>query len=218
MRSFKFQLETALLDQMSIDRRNGLATVVEGSNVLHAETLESNVRVQRGSGIVREHLDVLHLDELLVDVGLVKVHVEPGRVKVAALQGGHEGRLVNELAAGDVDDAGALLHLGELVGVDEGVAAKGRGDEHAVGLGQQGVHVLVEGGRHRRRDLDHVVVQDLHVHRGVGLFGDPPADAAVANDAQAEAVGVARHGRQVLVGVGKLLWASRACGQRRPRE
>lgn len=203
---------------MRVYRRHCLAIVVEGGDILHAEALEANVRVERGAGVVREDLDVLHADKLLVDVGLVKVDVEAGRVEVAALEGRDEGGLVDELAARNVDEAGALLHLGERGGIDEGVAAEGRRDEHAVGLGQQRVHALVEGGRHRGRDLDHVVVQDLHVHGRVRLLGDAPADAAVSDDAQAEAVGVARHGRQVLVGVGELLRAAGAGGQRRPRE
>lgn len=158
---------------------------------------------------MRQNLDIPHLDELLADMGLVEVNVKSSSGQVAALQRSNEGILVNQFAAGNVDDLGALLHLCNSLSVEERLAGERRRDQDAVSGGEQVVDVLVvcrvrgllELGRH----ADDVVVQDLHVVGAVSLLCDSAPDPSEANNAQAEAIGVARDDSEVLVGVDELV-------------
>ncbi len=65
----------------------------------------------------------------------VSVYIETCRADVAAFQGIGKGILVNEGAAGDVDNAGAGPEEREGAGVQDGGAVR-RGEEDAIGCFQ----------------------------------------------------------------------------------
>ena len=102
------------------------------------------------------------------------------------LQGGVEGFLVHQSAAGDVDDVGGALHLPEGVGTEHADRFRGLGhvDGDEVGLRQQfiqGHQLNAKLGCAGRGDVG-VVGQDLGVE-ALEPRRDECADAAEADDA-----------------------------------
>ena len=98
-----------------------------------------------------------------------------------------QGRLINDAAAGAIDDAGRGLHRRQQLSVDQVLGFGGAGQVQAdvVGLGEEGrqgqqAHLQLLGpfGRNER-----VVGHHLHAH-GLGDPGDVGADLAQADHAQ----------------------------------
>ena len=97
-----------------------------------------------------------------------------------------QGLLVDDAAAGDVDDDDAVLHLGELGLAQDGLGLLGNVEGDEVGRGQE----LVEGDLLHGEvglDRDDVVGEDGHAE-GQGPLGDLGPDPAAADDAQGLAV------------------------------
>ena len=124
-----------------------------------------------GSGDVGGEDDVVEVEEGGVLEGLLVEDVEGGSGYLAGLEGFGEGGFDDELAAGAVDDADALLHDGDGGGVDE-----------AFGLGGEAyVEGEVVGG------LEDLVDGD---EGDVVLTGDDGGDeGVVADEVHAEAGG-----------------------------
>ena len=122
----------------------------------------------------------------LVGGRLVGVHVQTGGADLAGLQRGQQSGLVHVGAAGGVDDHHAVLHLGDVLGGDQGAAVhSGSVDGHEVGLGQQLIHLhigdaqlLLDAG-----DVENIEGDDVHAD-GLGHDAQMLTDAAEAHDAQ----------------------------------
>ena len=117
---------------------------------------------------------------------LAREDVEPGAGDLAGGQRGVERVLVDEAAAGDVDDVARRLHLRELLRADHpgGLGRLRHVDRDEVALLEQlvereQVHAELLGAR--ARDVG-VVRDDAHVE-GLQTRGDERADAAEADDA-----------------------------------
>ena len=131
--------------------------------------------------------DLVELEERRVGARLARIHVEAGAGDPALLEGGGEGGLVDDAAAGGVDDADAGLDLVQRVVADQaerlGRLGEMDGDE-VRGLQQlvQGeqlhAHLRGAGGLHER-----VVGDDLHAE-GRHPLRDQHADAAETDDAE----------------------------------
>ena len=119
--------------------------------------------------------------------GLLVEDVERCTGYVAGLDGFGECLFDDELAAGAVDDADALLHDGEGGGVDEAFGLGGETDVESEVVG--GLEDLVDGDEgdlvlagDDGRD-EGIVADELHAE-GAGAAGDLEADAAEADDAE----------------------------------
>ena len=79
--------------------------------------------------------------------GLGIHHIQAGGSQLAGLQGIGDVLLINELAAGVVDQDGPVLHLGDVGLVDHLLIVRSEiaVEEHHVGLGQQGIQVYILG-------------------------------------------------------------------------
>ncbi len=140
-----------------------------------------------GSGDVRREDDVVEIAEDGFLERLLVEDVERGAGDLAGLEGFGEGGFDDELAAGAVDDADALLHDGDRGGVDHALGLGGEADVEGevVGLledvvdGDEGDVVLAgDDGRD-----EGVVADELHAE-AAGATGDFEADAAEADDAE----------------------------------
>ena len=140
-----------------------------------------------GAGDVRGEDDVVEVEEGGVFEGLLVEDVEGGAGDVAGLDGVGEGLLDDELAAGAVDDADALLHDADGGLVDEAFGLGGEADVEGEVVG--GLEDLVDGDE---GDVvlagddggdEGVVADEVHAEAG-GAAGDLEADAAEADDAE----------------------------------
>ncbi|GAA3130434.1 hypothetical protein GCM10017687_52300 [Streptomyces echinatus] len=131
--------------------------------------------------------DLVQLEERGVGAGLLGVHVEAGAGDPALLQRRVQRRLVDDSAAGRVDDAHARLDLAQRLVADqaEGLGGLGQMDGDEVGDLQQLVqrqhldaHLRGPRGLHVG-----VVGHDLHAEGGHALR-DQGADAAEAHDTE----------------------------------
>ncbi len=125
----------------------------EAERLLHVGDDLDQFAADTGLSLVRAGADVRRAGhhgmavQRLVGGGLVGVHVQTGGTDLAGLQRGQQRGLVHVGAAGGIDDHHAVLHLGDVLGADEGAAVHGRrmdGDE--VGLGQQLIHLDIAHG------------------------------------------------------------------------
>mmetsp|Transcript_11999 Transcript_11999/g.31770 ORF Transcript_11999/g.31770 Transcript_11999/m.31770 type:complete len:344 (+) Transcript_11999:1289-2320(+) len=113
--------------------------------------------------------------------------VERGAGELAAVERGEERVLDDDAAAGDVEEARAVLHLGDLLLADEALRAlqqrhvhreEVRAREHLVERHQRGAY--------RQRELrcgERVARDDVHAEAR-GAARDLPPDAAEADDAE----------------------------------
>ena len=118
--------------------------------------------------------------------------VEGRAAELARLEAGHQGVEVDQLAAGAVDDAGAVLHRGDRLGVDQADRLRRlrhvQGDQ--VGAAEQLLDALDALDPELAEALggDELVEgDDLHVE-ALGALGDELADAAEADHAEGLAV------------------------------
>ena len=130
--------------------------------------------------------DVLELEQRAVGARLLGEHVEPGRGDPALLQRGVERVLVDDPAAGGVDEDQVGAHLVQLRVADqaEGLGCPGQVHRHEVGLGEQGVEVD-QADAHLRgpAGLDvGVVGDDVHAERREPVRHED-ADPAEPDDA-----------------------------------
>ena len=138
---------------------------------------------------------VVELVERMLRLGLALPGVDAHGGDVPALQGPHQGLLVVETAASDVDQPHARLHHRDLGIVDHvhGLFGARGVDGDEVGLTQQlferGPLLDVQVGEPGVGDVG-VVRDDLH-GEAVGPLRHQPADAAQADDAQGLAVELA---------------------------
>ena len=131
--------------------------------------------------------DVVEVGEGGVFEGLVMEDVEGGAGDLAGADTVGEGLVDDELAAGAVDDADALLHDGDGLLVDEAFGLGGEADveREVVGFGEdlfdgdEGDVVFAGDDRG-----DEGVVADERHAEGAGAAGDFEADAAEADDAE----------------------------------
>ena len=88
------------------------------------------------TGDVRREQDVVEVEEGRVLERLLAEDVERGAGDVAGLDGSASACVDDQLAAGAVDDADALLHDGERVRVDQAFGLRGEADvqREVVGL------------------------------------------------------------------------------------
>ena len=135
---------------------------------------------------VRGGDDVLELEQRRVGARLAGVDVEPGGSDPALLQRGEQRRLVDDAAAGGVDEDQRRLDGGELVGADDAHRLGGLRQVHRddVGAAQQLVerdqadaHLRGAAGGDER-----VVGDDVHAERRQPL-GHQGADPAEPDDA-----------------------------------
>ena len=141
--------------------------------------------VGRGAEVRRGH-DVVELEERAVGARLGREHVEAGSGDPALLERGVERGLVDDAAAGGVDQDERRLDPVQLLVADqaERLGRLGQVDGHEVGLGEQRVEVD-EPDAHLRgaAGLDvGVVGDDRHPERAEPLR-DQDADPAEADDA-----------------------------------
>ena len=140
-----------------------------------------------GGGNVGSEHDVGSGTKLAVlGEGLGLENIEAGGADLAALKGGNEGLLVDDAAAGAIDDADALLALreGGLVDHVVGLVGQRHVDRDVVGGSQKGVErygLHLHGGGASGREIG-IVSEDLHAE-GLGALGDLAADTAEADDA-----------------------------------
>ena len=193
------------IEEMQIHRGDCLAGLKEAQNILHPQTLEANMTINARASGMAQHLHVPHLCELLVHGGLVEMHIQPGSAKLAALQSLDQRVFVDQLASCDVNEAGAPLHLADLLGVDNRFAAERRGDQDAVRDFQHVVQVLVKLRidlfLDARRQLANVVVQDVHAEALVSFLRNAETNLAQTDDPQAVSVRVVSVGCDVLLSV-----------------
>lgn len=131
-----------------------------------------------------------------IDVGLVGMHVHPGRTHMARVDGIGQGFFVNEAAPSDVHETRAALELRQRRGGDEGLAGKRGRDQDTVGDGQHVAEFVVEVG------LDHlflgagfsddVIVHDVHAKSEIRLLGNGVTNVPQADDSQCVAARVVR--------------------------
>ena len=76
------------------------------------------LRLGRRAGDVRRQNHVVQFGVRRVFRGLFDKHIQRRAGHLPALQGLDQGRIFNQFAARAVDDAHALLHLGQRFGVD----------------------------------------------------------------------------------------------------
>ena len=126
-------------------------------------------------------------EERITGGRLLDEHVEGGARHMAGIEGCAQRRLVDEAAAGAVDDAHALLRLGDVLGREHVLRLLGHRhvQRDDVGAAQQLVelHLLdAELERALRRE-ERIVGDDLHAQAD-GAVGDDGADIAAADDAE----------------------------------
>ena len=145
------------------------------------------LRFCSGAGDVRREDDVVETEVRRVFGRLDGEDVEGRAGDVAAFERGDEGRVFDQLAAGAVDDAHALLHGGESLGVDDAVGLRREADVQGevVGLGEE----LVERdeldavfARHGGGD-EGIAADEFHAE-AAGALGDFETDAAEAENAE----------------------------------
>ena len=152
--------------------RQGGAAVGVAHELLGHFQADVGLRFQRGAADVRGQDDVLEaaqgrFENLVVGLGLLGEHVDGSAVQVLALDGVSKGVDVHAGAAGGIDEDGALLHLGELLGAHHvlggGQFRHMQGDH--VGGGQQLVHGADLAGIAQRQLGDDVIVDHGHAER-----------------------------------------------------
>ena len=119
-------------------------------------------------------------------------HVEGGAADLAGFQACHEVRLVDDLAAGAVDDPHAGLHAGDGLGVDHAAGLIGDrhvdGDEVGLAINRVGIDRQLEAELLGAGVSQEGIVGD-HAHpEGEGTLAHFGADAAGAEDAERLAV------------------------------
>ena len=178
------------------------------------------LRFAGGAGNVRGENDVVQCEVGRLFGRLDGEDIEGRTGHLAALEGGDEVGVFNELAARAVDDAHALLHFRQGLCVDDAGGLRGEADVEGevVGAGDEFVE---------RDELDAVFAGDGGGDEGIaaedfkaeaaGALGDFKADAAEAEDAE----GFAAQFRALqvfllpLAGVHGWSWRRAACGRER---
>ena len=122
----------------------------------------------------------------LVGGGLIGVDIQAGGTDLAGLQGRQQSGLVHIGAARGVDDHHAVLHLGDILGGNQGAAIhSGSVDGNEVGLGQQLIHLHIGDAQLLLDTGDVENIKSNHLHAdGLGHDAQVLADAAEAHDAQ----------------------------------
>ena len=155
---------------------------------LHGELdADGFLRLVGRTGDVGGEDDVVELEEGGVFEGLVVEDVERGSGDVAGFEGVGEGFLDDEFAACAVDDADALLHDGEGVGIDEALGLRGEADVEGEVVGRLEDFIDGDEGDVVLASDDWgdegIVADDFHAE-AAGAAGDFEADAAEADDAE----------------------------------
>ena len=130
--------------------------------------------------------DVLELEQRAVGARLLGEHVQAGGGDLAGLERVVQRGLVDDAAAGGVDQHQAGLGLGELLGADQTGGLRGLRQVHAheVGLGEERVEVDQPNAHLRGTAGLHVGVVGDHVHaERAQPLGDQHADPPEADDA-----------------------------------
>ena len=145
------------------------------------------LRFRGGSAEMRRAHHVVEAEVRALLGGLLREHVEGGAGDLARLEGGHHVGLDHQLAAGAVDDAHAVLHLLEGVGVDDvaGRIGERRMQRNEVGAGEQVVqlHLLDAEVLGPLRGEIRIEGDDLHLEAERPV-GDDRADVAATDDAE----------------------------------
>ena len=115
------------------------------------------------------------------------VNIQRSATQLSGLQGLDNSGFIQQLAASAIDQAHALLHLANGIGIDHSLGLRGETDmqRDVVGLNedliersQSDVQLLRQTGRHIR-----IVANDFHAE-GDGTTRDFDSDTAQADDAQ----------------------------------
>src|SRR5262245_20372557 len=182
-------VDDVVSDWVAIEHAQDIARRLEAHAI---EGFARHSRHMRGGDQVREP------QQRIVGRGrLGGKHIEAGASKLAAGQGLMQRRLVDDAAAGGVDEIGRGLHAGEALGIEHAHRLRRLramdGDEIGTrhGLIEVGDGLAASRGDGRCRQV-RVVDQHLHVH-GLAALGAARADATKANDQHGLAVEVERH-------------------------
>ena len=145
----------------------------------------------RGAEVGRDD-DVVAGEDRVLGEGLGGEDVERGAAELAGLEAGHQRVEVDQLAAGAVDEAGAVLHRGDRLGVDQ--ADRLRRLRHVQGDQVGAAEHLLDALQPLDPELaealggDELVEgDDVHLE-ALGALGDELADAAEADHAERLAV------------------------------
>jgi hypothetical protein len=185
----------AKVNLREVDSTNS-RTVVEVTN-----EGSTDLSTDHGLGLLRRSTDVRGEDEVragaklrgpsvegVAEVGSVRSgfggeDIDGGTGEFATLEAVNEGRDVDDLAAGVVEEVSSVLHLGDLLGANEvgGFGKFGNVKGEEVGGGEE----LVEGvdllGGSEGHDGEDVVVEDVNAHR-LGEDGKLGTDVTVTDD------------------------------------
>ena len=125
------------------------------------------------------------VERLFVRVRLGGIDIDGGACEVAGLEARGERLEVDDVAAREVEEVRARLHLAQLALADEMRVLAAAVDMEAddIGLREEFAEVLRAPRVAERHDLGDVVVEDLHAHR-LGEHRELRADVAVADDAE----------------------------------
>ena len=101
------------------------AAVERGDDLLGDDQAGAVLGLVGGRGEMRRHDDVLQAEQLTL-VRLGGEDVERGARDLAGANRGGQRRLIDELAAGGVDDSNAVAHRLERIGADEAARLVGQ--------------------------------------------------------------------------------------------
>ena len=181
------QLEILGADDRDVERVRDEPALERCDDLLGDDHARSVLRLLGRGGEVGRHDDVLELEQL-AGVRLGREDVERGARDLPVPDGLRERALVDELAAGGVDDPDAVAHLGERPGVDEvpGLVGERQVQGQELGRGEDLRRVpcvLRPELAETLRSDERVVADDAHAE-AERAAGDLPPDPAEAEHAE----------------------------------
>ena len=184
------RLQLAVLlgaDGRHVDRRQHHAVLEKVAHLLGDADADLLLRLGGGAADVRRGHDVFPSEQRRSVRRLSLEYVKRGSGHFAGRQRVVERLAVDQLAAGAVDDAHAVFHLGDRLGPDQlarfGLQGKVQRDVVGAGVKLVDVQQLYVGVRCGVARNIRVVGDDLHAER-LGAPGHLAADVAEADDAQ----------------------------------
>ena len=114
------------------------------------------------------------------------IDVETGGTDLAGFQSGQEGVFVDVGAAGGVDDVDTVLHLGDVLGIDQSAAVNCRSmDADEIGSGKDLIHINILDAQlfFDARDMIDIEGDDSHAD-SLGHDAELLADTAETDDAE----------------------------------
>ena len=205
---------------MHVHRGQRLPTQQETFDILHCQPLESNMRVDRASSIVRSHHDLGMASQTRVHIRFFGMHIQTSSGKTITIQGLKQCLLVDQRPTGNVNEPRPGLELLQPLLGYKRLARERRRNDNAIRVGQQ----VVQLGEIRRIHsllllrafAEEIVIVDLHSIRRVDLAGNGEPDLTHSHDPQTVATRVVRSLRGVLVRIQEPLRVDRVRSCIRP--